>query len=316
MSEEKRPPRRRIAGESGPATGAKAPARRVVKKPVARPGATPPSSTSESSAKKPAKKARGRAARSTPAVTSDVESDESVQPAAPSARPEAEESTQRNAPRIVPASRRGRSRAATTTTAPVSDEGDSKVDTVTDEPSASETGTDLRGTGSTGRRFTRTRILTAVVMVLALVFGAGASYWAWDRAQGTFGVEAAQGEAADAAAVAAEQILSYRYDQLDEHLENSQALMTPSFAEDFESISPALDDLAPQRQIQVEATARDAAAQPCGSDCSTDSVEVLIFIDQARLVDGDEQPTVFGNRITLSMVESDGEWLVDDIEAY
>ena len=40
-----------------------------------------------------------------------------------------------------------------------------------------------------------------------------------------------------------------------------------------------------------------------------------MFIDQARVADGAEKPTVFGNRIELMMVERDGRWLVDDIKA-
>jgi Mce-associated membrane protein len=55
---------------------------------------------------------------------------------------------------------------------------------------------------------------------------------------------------------------------------------------------------------------------PCGDDCSADAADVLVFIDQARLADGEEQPTVFGNRISLSMQRVDGQWLVDDISAY
>ena len=108
---------------------------------------------------------------------------------------------------------------------------------------------------------------------------------------------------------------SYRYDKLSEHLTESKALMTPTFAKDFDKIAPALDEIAPQRQVQVEAVSRSAAALGCGDECSETKVNVLVFLDQARLADGSKQPDVIGNRITVSMVERNGTWLVNDIRA-
>ncbi|MDR7087808.1 hypothetical protein J2X11_002647 [Aeromicrobium panaciterrae] len=121
--------------------------------------------------------------------------------------------------------------------------------------------------------------------------------------------------ASSAASAAAETIFSYQYDKLDEHLTDSKKLMTSKFAKDFEKIAPALDDIAPQRRVQVEAVGRNAAALSCGDECSPGTVNVLIFLDQARLIDGSKEPDVIGNRITMKMVHRDGQWLVDDIRA-
>lgn len=130
------------------------------------------------------------------------------------------------------------------------------------------------------------------------------------------GERASNEKAASAAAsAAAETIFSYQYNKLDEHLTDSKKLMTTSFAKDFEKIAPALDDIAPQRQVQVQAVGRNAAALSCGDECSPGTVNVLVFLDQARLVDGSKQPDVIGNRITMKMVHRDGQWLVDDIRA-
>ena len=122
-------------------------------------------------------------------------------------------------------------------------------------------------------------------------------------------------EASAAASAAAETIFSYQYNKLDEHLADSKKLMTSKFAKDFEKIAPALDDIAPQRRVQVEAVSRNAAALSCGDECSPGTVNVLVFLDQARLIDGSKEPDVIGNRITLKMVHRDGVWLVDDIRA-
>jgi hypothetical protein len=153
--------------------------------------------------------------------------------------------------------------------------------------------------------------LTAAAVVFGAVFGVkGLMEWRDDS-----GIVEAHEQAATSAASAGETIFTYQYNQLDEHLKDAKAIMTPSFAKKFESIAPALQDLAPQRKIQVEATVRNAAAEDCGSRCSADRATVLVFIDQARVADGSEKPTVFGNRIELMMVERDGRWLVNEIKA-
>ena len=121
------------------------------------------------------------------------------------------------------------------------------------------------------------------------------------------GDRASNEKAASAAATAAaETIFSYQFNKLDEHLTDSKKLMTSKFAKEFEKIAPALDDIAPQRQVQVQAVGRNAAALSCGDECSPGTVNVLVFLDQARLVDGSKQPDVIGNRITMKMVHRDG----------
>jgi hypothetical protein len=122
-------------------------------------------------------------------------------------------------------------------------------------------------------------------------------------------------QASAAAASAAETIFTFRYDQLDEHLEASKALMTPAFSKEFDEIAPALTELAPQREIVVQAVTRESAAIACGDECSADRADVLVFVDQARLVGDSGEPTVFANRIKVTMVKDDDGWLVSDIRA-
>ena len=128
------------------------------------------------------------------------------------------------------------------------------------------------------------------------------------------GIVEAHEKAATAAAEAGETIFTYQFNQLPKHLEDAKATMTPAFAKKFESIAPALQELAPQRKIQVKATVRNAAPIECGDKCRDDRATVLVFIDQARVASDAEEPTVFGNRIKLNMVERDGRWLVDNID--
>jgi type IV secretory pathway VirB10-like protein len=160
-------------------------------------------------------------------------------------------------------------------------------------------------------RFAVLVALTVVAVAFGAVFGVrGFLEWRNDSS-----IVEAHEKAATTAASAGETIFTYQYNQLGEHLKDSKAIMTPSFGKKFESIAPALRNLAPQRKIQVKATVRNAAAIECGDKCSSDRATVLVFIDQARVADGAKEPTVFGNRIKLEMVNDDGSWLVNDIQA-
>lgn len=155
------------------------------------------------------------------------------------------------------------------------------------------------------------------LMILAIASVGFGAYGAWRGVDEwrSNSVAETRAVATDAAASASEKIFSYRYNELDQHMRESQATMTPKFAKKFRSISPALNALAPQRKIQVKAVVRHAAAKECGDACSPQKATVLIFIDQARLSADTDKPTVFGNRIEVSMVERNGKWLVDDIKA-
>lgn len=158
-------------------------------------------------------------------------------------------------------------------------------------------------------------VVTLLVLAVASVgFGAYGVWRGVDEWRSDSVVEA-RVDATDVASSASEKIFSYRYSELDEHMREAQATMTPSFAKKFRSISPALNALAPQRKIQVKAVVRYAAAKECGDKCSPLKATVLMFIDQARISADADKPVVFGNRIEVFMVKREGKWLVDNIDA-
>jgi hypothetical protein len=161
---------------------------------------------------------------------------------------------------------------------------------------------------------TRLGALVALT-VAALVFGGVFGVKGFHEWRDGNGIVEGHDKAATTAASDAETIFTYQYNQLPRHLKDSKATMTKSFAKKFDSIAPALQDLAPQRKIVVKATVRNSAAIECGDKCRSDKATILVFIDQARLADGSKKPTVFGNRIELMMVKQDGRWLVNNIKA-
>ncbi len=196
-----------------------------------------------------------------------------------------------------------------------------KVDAPPPEAPARNVATTAPAAASTRtRRFGVPRVSTRLgalvaLTVAALAFGGWFGFQGVSEWRAGSGIVEAHEKAATTAASAGETIFTYQFNQLDDHLRDSKATMTPAFAKKFASISPALQELAPQRKIQVKATVRNAAAIECTSSCRADRATVLVFIDQARVADGSEEPTVFGNRIKLMMVERDGRWLVNDIKA-
>jgi Mce-associated membrane protein len=153
-----------------------------------------------------------------------------------------------------------------------------------------------------------------ILTTAAVVFGISGVVAAVNQYSGDDAAVARE-DAADAAGAAAETIFTYDWNKLKKHVADSQATMTPRFARKFESVSPALTALAPQRRIQMKAVVRHAATVECGDKCAEDKAKVLVFIDQARVADGIKKPTVFGNRMEMSMVLRGGDWLVDDVRA-
>ena len=128
-------------------------------------------------------------------------------------------------------------------------------------------------------------------------------------------LDSAQEQAVSAAGTAAQTIFSFSSDKLPEHESASKALMTTSFAKDFAKVAPALTEVTENRKIEVKAVAREAAPLACGDECSPTKVGVLVFLDQARLVGSSKEPTVFANRIAVSMVKTDDGWRVNNIRA-
>lgn len=154
-------------------------------------------------------------------------------------------------------------------------------------------------------------VVAAVAVILAVV---GVGYGAREvlSARSDDGTDSA---AVSAAVDSTSQIFSYDYSTVKTHLGDVASLMTPSFATEFESVGPALTRLAPQRQIQVQSTVRDAAVVPCPDDCPAGTVRVLVFFDALRTTGPNADPAVFANRVTVDMREVDGSWKVDDIRA-
>lgn len=282
--------RRRIAGEAAPAVEPAAKKTSAKKKPAAKAAETKAPAKKTSAKKTPAKKAA--TAKATTAKTTTKES--TAKKATPAASPK-------------PVSTKP---APTTKPAPVAIAKPLKTEAPKLESSTS--------TPKPAPTSSAWLIGAAVAMVLAIGFAGWFGVNGFNDVRGQRSgdtIASSNAKASDAAARAAETIFTYQYDKLSAHVTESKKLMTPAFQKQFDKISPALDELAPQNKIVVKGVAQDAAAVQCGDECSSDKASVLVFLDQARLVGNSKTPTVFGNRIIVDMVKRDGQWLVNNIEA-
>jgi Mce-associated membrane protein len=127
---------------------------------------------------------------------------------------------------------------------------------------------------------------------------------------------AAREDAVAPAGQAAEALLSFRYDTLDQELESERGLMTDSYADEFLNVfPPQAREVTTDRQATVESRVLAAAPLECGDQCSDDSVQVLVFLDTETTVAG-EAPDVSPNRAVMAMQREDGEWRVAGIDLF
>lgn len=319
MSTPNQPPRRRIAGEGVP--GKESPSKKVESpSQKLKPQRTPrPKPARKSSAKKAAKKPESKKAPP-------------VKPKAPAKKPE---------PAVRPTKVEPAAPATETETSQAEPKSKRLPEVALPGLLKMKDGTDKLSkpkkqkakTGEAEKSSTRTKLERPpkaawkwlapllVATVAAVAFAVGPGIFGWPVGDGLLDYSEQRAvvdpspDPTAAAAEAAETIFTFRFDQLDQHLSDSKALMTDSFGEEFDEIAPALTELAPQRQIVVEAEMRNAAVLQCGNDCSADEANVLVFVDQGRTSQNEPEPTVFANRIVMEMVKQDGEWLVNNIDA-
>jgi Mce-associated membrane protein len=115
--------------------------------------------------------------------------------------------------------------------------------------------------------------------------------------------------AAAAAAEAAAAAVSTSWKTYDEQLDEALATMTPSFAEEFRTTKE--DARAGVVENKIDVTARVVAQSVVRAN--TTEVQALLFLDQYTTTDG-EGTTVSPYRVLATVVNTDGGWLVADLE--
>lgn len=148
--------------------------------------------------------------------------------------------------------------------------------------------------------------LLAGLGVLAAVLVA-ATVWSW-TGRGAGGEDAAR--AAQAAAErAVVPVLSYDYQDLDGGRQRAKALMTGSYAAEYDKLFAVIEDNAPATRTRVDVEVVSSGIVRA----SEDRVQVLVFVDRPTTNKASPEPVVYKDQVTLSMQRVDGEWLVDDM---
>lgn len=134
--------------------------------------------------------------------------------------------------------------------------------------------------------------------------------------------EAASDTAQSAAARALSAVLSYDYRRMDADKSRALKYLTPSFGKEFgTTFDKLLADAADGKPGNAVKTKTVVKADVLGTgvmnpDAATTSrVRVLAFVNQSA-TKGDGSPTIFQNRVAVTMVERDGTWLIDDLTSY
>ena len=152
------------------------------------------------------------------------------------------------------------------------------------------------------------RALVAVVAALTVVLLALAAWQWWvqrDIAQDDEAGRVARAAVADKV----ETLLSYRHESFDEDVEAAQGLLTDSFREDY---APTIAEI--RKQALREERNQQAEVLAVGLvSADEDRVRTLVFVNTLSAREqGNADPTVMQNRVTVDLVRSGDEWLVDD----
>lgn len=160
----------------------------------------------------------------------------------------------------------------------------------------------------------RVGLLALLVLLTVAAVTAAVVVLAVDRRQQQ--LSDARTAATEAARSAAEVVLAYDYETLDDDFAAAEAVSTGTFKEEYaETSENAIRSVATQAQAQVSADPLSAGVV----SATPDEVVVLLFVDQTTLSNRLDQPQTDQNRVRFTMVRTavDGQnrWLVSEVDA-
>ena len=107
-----------------------------------------------------------------------------------------------------------------------------------------------------------------------------------------------------------EQLLSYDHATFDEDLAAAQEVMTEDFQEEYE---PTVEEIRETRGASSGVPRRRAWSRSRSSTAEPDRVHTLLFVDTYSSRKGSDGQDIMQNRVDVTMVREDGEWLIDDV---
>ncbi|GAB3989325.1 DnaJ domain-containing protein [Nocardioides marmoraquaticus] len=201
---------------------------------------------------------------------------------------------------------------------PTAEPADEPAAEPADEPAPTDEG--QRSPGWFVRTLGRTPVLGLVALLVLVLALAGASVWLGREVSAEARVADARDQATVAAEQAAEAILSYDYEDLATDQKRAEGYLTGDFKQEFTKNFRLLSeqpDGSPGAAVQTKATVQAQAVGSGVVDVADDgrTARVLVFVNQTSEKQ-DQEPQVFLNRVSMTMQERDGRWLVSDVRSY
>ncbi|QIK64937.1 hypothetical protein G7072_00055 [Nocardioides sp. HDW12B] len=124
--------------------------------------------------------------------------------------------------------------------------------------------------------------------------------------------DADRDEVVAAAETAAVAVLSYDHRSLEQDRDAALEFMTTAYGDSYRStFDAAVLPSATDAEATVEAEVQETGITAIDGD----SAEVLVFVDQSTTTAESPEPMAALNRITLTLVREDSEWLIDEIRS-
>ena len=154
--------------------------------------------------------------------------------------------------------------------------------------------------------------LLAVVALLAAGSVALAVWLASDLGTSEDAVEDAARTAQARAEQAIVPVLSFSHERLEEDRAAARSYLTPSYREEYDRLFDVISDNAPSTETVVTGRVLESALVRTNDDGTR--VDVLVFLDRITERKDYEEPQTSYDQVTVTMVERDGDWLVDGLD--
>jgi Mce-associated membrane protein len=158
-------------------------------------------------------------------------------------------------------------------------------------------------------RFSWTRLLVAVLPILALILALGVGYLKW--LDGTARESRAAAEASvRAASESTIAILSYKPETVDQQLKAAADRLAEPFRQQYtQLVNDVVAPGAKQQHITAVATVPAAASVSATGKHAV----VLVFVDQTTTI-GDDAPTQSTSSVRVNLEKVDGRWLISQFD--
>jgi len=161
-------------------------------------------------------------------------------------------------------------------------------------------------------------LVALAVVCLVLCGVAGVAWWSSERPNEGEAPDGAitSAEARDAGMQAASQltqkVLSYDWKTLDADNKEAQAVLAPSFRNEYAKTMAGVKAEAVKNQVKLEASA-EATSIVSATDTK---VVALVFVNQVTTAKGPANQRVDGSRVLVTLTRSGGDWRISKLKAF